>query len=607
MENLEMMPRKKMMTVFGAAVLAIGLTACGGSSTTTPAPEPEPAPEPAGPTDLEQTQADAAAAADATKTASVAAAASAASAADSTKNIATQQTHGKAADYNMQAQMAAAAAMAAYEAAKAAAASAASATDSPAAEDARGAALLAQATAEAEAMKAADAAMKAAEAAMTELMIDGKTKSVGDSSLTIDERTSTTSPLPANFAVGHQVDLSPTETVPAVTAQGGRVDDHNTPADEGVAHAQAVMARTFPVGVVYDSSDDKARMTLFTKYGGTKMAGVFVYGNSTTLATPAAALTTGLLNGNTTPGVIADSAASPPISALRLRSIGMHYPADENDGTGNPNAGTANSLEALDTVRFRTTAPNIDKPREVFSFELGGEERYVVLSQTNSPNTGVTTYDYLEVDITANFVASNLLTVPPTTPGGGTPRAAEQRKVTAAIPMAMEYEHIHFGVWASLADEGTNKGREIDDLGIGFVQNISKDDPLGGMTIVMPNDGTATYTGNWAAAIRSAPNGLHEMDDGDATLTADFGKGTLKAVLAELATLTGEIAGAEFSGTKVTNVDHVDLDAPDSAFDGTFSGAFYGSKAAEAGGIFDFSDGTADGEAFRGAFGGKKQ
>ena len=43
-------------------------------------------------------------------------------------------------------------------------------------------------------------------------------------------------------------------------------------------------------------------------------------------------------------------------------------------------------------------------------------------------------------------------------------------------------------------------------------------------------------------------------------------------------------------------------------FDGTFSGAFYGAKGKEVGGVFDFAsdDGDNEGGAFRGAFGGQK-
>ena len=46
----------------------------------------------------------------------------------------------------------------------------------------------------------------------------------------------------------------------------------------------------------------------------------------------------------------------------------------------------------------------------------------------------------------------------------------------AAIPMAMEYDHIHFGVWAALGDPDKKTGlQKLTDLGIGFVQSISDD------------------------------------------------------------------------------------------------------------------------------------
>ena len=41
-------------------------------------------------------------------------------------------------------------------------------------------------------------------------------------------------------------------------------------------------------------------------------------------------------------------------------------------------------------------------------------------------------------------------------------------------------------------------------------------------------------------------------------------------------------------------------------FEGSFSGGFYGAKAAEAGGVFDFASEDNEGGAFRGAFGGRK-
>ena len=62
-----------------------------------------------------------------------------------------------------------------------------------------------------------------------------------------------------------------------------------------------------------------------------------------------------------------------------------------------------------------------------------------------------------------------------------------------------------------------------------------------------------------------------------------------------------------FSGTEVA-VDvantHNLTATPD--FTGSFSGGFYGAKAAEAGGIFDFASEDNEAGAFRGAFGGDK-
>ena len=72
----------------------------------------------------------------------------------------------------------------------------------------------------------------------------------------------------------------------------------------------------------------------------------------------------------------------------------------------------------------------------------------------------------------------------------------------------------------------------------------------------------------------------------------------------ELATLEGDIAGNQFSGTEAEATGGgLDTTAD---FEGSFSGAFYGSKAAEAGGVFGFESDDGEGGAFRGAFGGKR-
>ena len=179
-------------------------------------------------------------------------------------------------------------------------------------------------------------------------------------------------------------------------------------------------------------------------------------------------------------------------------------------------------------------------------------------------------------------------------------------EVTAKIPDANNYKHIHYGVWAALGDPVKAGTQELSDLGIGFVQSIG--DGLTGAD--MPNNGTGDYSGNWAGAVQAADddgNGAISLTNGDATLTANFSKATIKATLTGLVTLEGAIDTNTFSGTKATLADDpVGGLTPAAKFAGSFSGGFYGKQAAEAGGVFDFTSDDAEDGAFRGAFGGNR-
>ena len=172
--------------------------------------------------------------------------------------------------------------------------------------------------------------------------------------------------------------------------------------------------------------------------------------------------------------------------------------------------------------------------------------------------------------------------------------SAENVYVTADIPAPVDYQHLHFGVWASLGEASKDGSQDITGLGIGFVQS---DD---GMTADMPITGTATYNGNWVATVESSV-GDFALEDGTAEVMADFGESEITATLNGLATLEGTITGSSFSGEKAT-VGANTLGLTGSKFDGSFSGGFYGDKAAEAAGVFDYS--SSSGGAFRGAFGG---
>ena len=223
-----------------------------------------------------------------------------------------------------------------------------------------------------------------------------------------------------------------------------------------------------------------------------------------------------------------------------------------------------------------------------------GTKTYVVWkSDLTEGTTTMTTYTVVDILVPHDIDGDNATT------------DDNMQEVTAKIPEATDYRHIHFGAWAALdapAKDGTQK---ISDLGIGFVQSIG--DGLTGAD--MPNNGDATYSGNWVANVQRADedgNGAISLTNGAADLTADFEKAAISVDLTDLATLTGAIDGNTFSGTKASDIDAMHGLASDGMFTGTFSGGFYGTKAAEAGGIFDFTSEDAEDGAFRGAFGGDR-
>ena len=359
-------------------------------------------------------------------------------------------------------------------------------------------------------------------------------------------------------------------------------------------------ARTFAIGKTVDSADDSARLMIVTQYAGTKMVKVFAIADSPTAVTASSA------NGGriqVAGADTADDATDDEFSALRSR--GMYYPAA---------GGTAETLETADSTDADNsgvieagelqgdTVAATAKGREVFSYvsEAGTDTifgtsddvmAYVVLDSTSTNSAGVTTYSYHPVDIHID-----------TDPDGDTNTAAVPSEVTAMIPSASDYDHIHFGVWASLGAAAKSGAQSIADLGIGFVQNYSGSGMTGSD---MPNNGTGAYSGNWVATVQAADvegDGSIALKHGAASLAANFGKGTITATLTDLATLSGDISGNAFSGDKASGIGDPTLDSS-ADFEGSFSGGFYGAKAAEAAGVFTFATEDNEGGAFNGAFG----
>ncbi len=584
-----------------AAVFAIGLTACSSSDDPAPPAETPPAetmapePEPAPPSDLETTREAAMAAAEAAKAASDAADMAADGAEENTANLATLQTDEMARMHAMAASDAADAAMAEYKKAKAASDAAAEATTASAAGAANAIAKAAQAAAEDAAEMASDYAMKASDVAKTELMIDGKDKSVGESSLNADAGMLTTTNDDDSKTITGRLDgMDPMNTVAAKDGQAGAQDNPNTDADEAETPMAAVATMDVSIGRTLDSSDDTARLMLVTHYAGTKMVKVFDYAEDTSALTPGSG------------GKVQLAGAATPADATDDRFAdltyrGMYYLATgitDNDLVA-ADPGT-DGTNASDTVGDDAEGMRVYSYVDTQGTEATNDDTTVhVVLHSSTTTGGETSNQYREVDIA--------VTLPGVGDSDATPPEIELPPKTASVMAELAdpkaYDHIHFGVWAGLGDAEEDGSQTVDDLGIGFVQSIGD-----GMTENMPNQKSATYSGDWVAAIQGASEGAISLEHGPATLTANLDKATLTANLTGLATLSGAIDGSAFKGTKATvaDGDPHGLNTGGS-FTGTFSGGFYGDMAAEAGGVFNFtSDDIADG-AFRGAFGGDRK
>ena len=587
------MKKTKLTRSLLAAVSVVALSAVmygcvhnGGSDDPEPVVEPMPDPEPPAPTDLEDTQAAAAAAATAAGEAATAAADAAKAAADATANIATLQTNGTAAALAADARKYASAAMKAADDAEAASADAAAAETGPDAEAAWRMAENAKDVAAAAAMTAGEKAEAAEAAAMMELHIDGAMHMVGGSS--VDAATGTLISQPANRVTtgyigpvsraadaiaGVAFDQRGT-SAEAFTADGISIADDETTNATDVAYVQAVAAGSADIGKVLDTSDDMARLTIITAREGKRSVRVFADRAADNTA-----------DGLLATGLLADlDATEDGTQGASVKSIGDFYMAANTADTDN------NALDEMDEVD-----PASD-PVELFELtgtvDVGGTPteitRYARVIETRTDGTGeVTGRTYRAVDITA-VAGPDVI--------GDTDDNPEQVQVRASLPTADDYDHIHFGVWAGLMDNEDGDNSVIANLGIGFVQNYDKSGVTTGHVT-----GTATYSGDWVAVVRQMHSEKMSVEDGHASMTANFSTDEFTAALDDLAMLEGSLSGNTFSGTTAT-VSHVDMDAS-GTFLGSFSGAVYGPDGAEAAGVFSFDGGDAG--AFVGAFGGR--
>ena len=605
-----MSKHRNLMSVCFAAVFALGLAACSSNDDdTTMMPDTDDTammpdtmepdamePDAMEPTEMEKAQTAASDAATAAMTAAGNAKTAADDADAARTDAATLQTGETSGGLAEKAREYADAAHDAYTDAKAASEAAAEAESLAGAIEAKIMAENARDAAQAAETKAVEYGQNSMDAAGAELLIDGTVKTVVDTSIDATAPnqviTTTTGGKTSTDDTGFQADLEEEETGAVTGRAYVAADPDASPPAAEMTYRQTVAARDVTIGKTVDSEDDTARLAIITSYAGSKTVKVFAYDEDNP---PVTSIEAGRVS--TTPGKIitdlgGDSAiggtdANADVTA-NLKSLGMYYLAGavtESDGLSQTDEVAADAKPL--TVYSYVSVPDVP------ATQADETELTYLVEDSKRTEGGTTVYVYREVEIIVDASRRD---------GADEGDVADAGQVTANIPEATDYEHIHFGVWASLNEDGTGVG----DLGIGFVQNYA-----GAPTEVsdMPNHGSATFDGNWVATIQAADpdgNGPVSLEDGVASMEADFEKMTVEAELTGLATLSGGITGNTFSGTKVSDIEHnsVSNDADD--FTGSTSGGFFGTRAAEAGGVFSFtSDGNEDG-AFSGAFGGTR-
>ncbi|MDE2991105.1 MAG: hypothetical protein OXU21_08575 [Chloroflexota bacterium] len=396
------MKKTKLTRSLMAACSIVALTAvmygCAHDGGDDPAPmvePPMPEPDP-GPTDLEQTQMNAKDAADAAKMSSDAAGVSADEAEASAANIADIQTGADLNDVAMGARESAMAARAAannamahYMHAKAGYEAAKAATTGDAAEAGWRMAADGQEDAAGEAMMAAAHATAAAAAAPMEVKVIGKMKSVGETTITVDGvmRSSGTGAAMKHFGL---LGTGITQNMPAVTGRAYEADEAATEDSDTLpehTYVQAAAERDVSLGVLYDSADDSARLTLVTDYA--RMKSVKVYADDDDAARNFLSATDGEFTTTMAGKVrtVGDADDADDAEFVDLERVGTYYKATPPAPPATD--ATANQLDALDVVGDMATGETVYTYMAADDGnDATDETRYVVLQSSEVQTAG---------------------------------------------------------------------------------------------------------------------------------------------------------------------------------------------------------------------------
>ena len=455
-------------------------------------------------------------------------------------------------------------------------------------------------------------------ASTTELKIVEKTKTVGDTSIEVDEVKESKTTTAGTEYTGLIDDPagSPLTTKGLRDVRGRLVAPVNM-AGDAVTLTPARTAITPRIGVTYDSADDTARLTLIKSYLGSQTQMQFVRAEDTATnpfvraggeeegpVLGADELPTTPVDGEGT-GRVDDGAYTVELGKIRI----------DHDGDGaTDDAAATESDEAMTAPKnlapqpagdhFVDSSVEITTTETLYYVETGKTDTSIGIDSDNDGMIADAEKDD-GIDQTKLFLERDLR--------GGTTVYKPVAVIQVTVDNTADYTHIHYGLWNGLTGIGDNV---VDDLGTGFVTAISSGtgmtDPDHAAEGGMPNSGEATYNGNWVANIQEADkqgDGTIRRHTGTSSMLANFGKDTVKVNLSGLATLAGAISENTFSGDSQPTLNNTlpgGLANTDD-FMGSFSGGFFGPDAAEAGGVFDYaSDGSKNG-AFRGSFGGADQ
>ena len=399
-------------------------------------------------------------------------------------------------------------------------------------------------------------------AAAMEVVVGEDGYRVGDTTIMADGRTL------SQIVGGKAVDTGLIDSM-AVDTPGMRTMNGLLVVGEDGEPVAGLVAADVDIGVTHDSGGDSARLTLVRSFLGTRKQMQFVRDDD---------------DGNPF-----DNVDAPPSNGQNLS------PNTEDDDIINgavtvPNGAGANILDVVEVPRVA------GGDFRAFDAPMTGVTLYYVRSGVED----VTTDD--DIDQTKIYLERDRTTE------GGTVTVTYNvvNVIEVTLDNATPFKHLNYGLWNGLSGAADNT---IADLGVGFVNALTTGE---GMTQDMPNFGGATYTGNWVANIRAGDvdgDGAISRHSGTSTIDATFGgiKPSVTIILMELATLTGDITENTFEGTKMMGVGTIGgLDGADAAYTGDFRGGFFGSLAEEAGGVFTYTSTDKENGEFTGAFGGDR-